>query len=199
MMANPREVRGWTVAALGGAIAYVAFAVRMWAIFGTPAWPVPVHETLLVIAVAGVAIAAVGLREALWYFLVQADGIPMFAASLLLLAAGMLRLFDIPAQTDASFMGVLFVAAMLEWMAIPLLSYRSAAALIAVAVLALAIAALTTGFAFLPAPFAAAVDPWSWSPLAARILELAALGAVGNMLFVVKQVPPARERTGRPA
>ena len=198
-MANPREVRGWAVTALGGSIAYTAFGVRMWAVVASPAWPVPVEPTLLVVAFLGVAVAAAGLREALWYFLVEADGVSMYAASLLLIAAGTLHLFQIPMQTDSSFMLGLFMAAMLEWMAVPLLSYRSRPALAAVGVMVVVIVVLTAGFTFLPAPFAAAVVPWSWSPLAARIMELAALGAIGNMLLVVRHVAPGPEGTGRPA
>ncbi len=199
MMANPREVRGWAVVALGGGIAFSSFATQMWAIFGKPAWPVPVNETLLVVAFIGFAVGAVGLREALWYLLVQADGVPMYAASVLLLAAGTLLLFEIVDQTNADYMLVLFVAAMLEWMVIPLLSYRSSVLRAAVAAMVLAIVVLTTGFAFLPPPFDAAVNPWSWSPLLARILELAAVGAIGNMLLVAKHVSPVAERAGRPA
>jgi len=199
MMANAREVRGWAVVALGGAIGFSAFAARLWAIFETPIWLIPVDETLLVVAFIGVAIGAVGLHRALWYLLVRADGVSMYAASVLLLAPGTLHLFEIPGQTNADFMLVLFMAAILEWMVIPLLSYRSRVLRGAVAAIVLVIVLLTSGFAFLPPPFDAAVNPWSWSPLLARILELAAVGAIGNMLVVAKHVPPASERAGRPA
>jgi len=199
MMANPREVRGWSVVLLGGGIALAAWATRMWAIFGDPAWPVPVHDTLLVIAFIGVAIGAVGLHGALWYKLVRADGTAMYAASVLLLAAGTLHLFEIPNQTNADFMQVLFAAAVLEWMAIPLLSYGSPALRSAVAAMVFLVVLLTSGFAFLPPPFDAVVAPWSWMPLLTRILELAAVGAIGSLLLAARHVPPAPERAGRPA
>ncbi len=198
-MAYPREAGGWAIVLLGGSIAYSAFGVRMWSVFALPTWPVPVHETLLLVALVGVATAAVGLREALWYFLVAADGVPMYAACVLLMAAGALHLFQIPAQINASFMLVLFLAALLEWFALPLLTYRSVPGLAIVAALVLVVVLLSSGVAFLPSPFSAAVDPWGWMGIAVRILELAALGAIGNMLFVVREVPPHSRRTGRPA
>lgn len=195
-MANPREVRGWTVALVGGSVAYTAFAIRIWAIFALPAWPVPVHESLLALGLVGVVVAAVGLRQALWYYLVAPDGLPMYAAAVLLFAAGVLHLFQIPTQFDSAFMMTLFLAAILEWFALPLLTYRKILALAAVVVLVLVIVLLTSGLAFLPSPFSTAVDAWGWTAIAARILELAALGAAGNMLFLAKEVPPASERTG---
>lgn len=193
-MANPRETLGWAIVALGGSLAYVAFAVRMWAIFAKPSWPVPVHETLLILALIGVAIAGVGLQQALWYFLVQADGMAMLGASVFLVASGTFLLFEIPVQTDSGYMMFLLVAAMLEWMAVPLLSYRRRTAVGLVAALALAVVVLTTGFSFLPPPFPAAVDPWGWSALVAKGLGALALGAMGNMVLVLDRVPPASDR-----
>lgn len=193
-MANPRETRGWAVVALGGGVAYLAFSVRMWAIFASPDWPVPVHESLLIVALVGVAIAGVGLQQALWYFLVQADGMAMLGASGLLLASGTFLLFEIPAQTDSGYMTFLLVAALLEWMAVPLLSYRRRLALGLVSLLALAVVGLSTGLALLPPPFDAVVDPWGLSGLVAKGLGLLALGAMGNMLLVLNRVSPASER-----
>ena len=128
-MAKPREVRGWIVYASGVGVAFLMLAYRFYyAVTGSPS-PFLVVEWVdvpLIIGVLAGALAAAGLHQALWYFLVKRDGWTLYGASLLLFLVGTLLLYGLPAHlAQPTFLYLMFTAALVVYVYPPALSYGS--------------------------------------------------------------------------
>ncbi len=130
-MARPREVRGWVVYGIGVAIAFLMLAFRLY--YGTGAVTSPflliswIDIPLLIGILAG-AVAALGLHQALWYFLVKPGGWTLFAASFLMFVVASLFFYALPAHlAGQTFFLLMFFASLVLFLYVPTLSYGSRA------------------------------------------------------------------------
>ena len=130
-MARPREVRGWVVYGIGVAIAFLMLAFRLY--YGTGGATSPflliswVDVPLLIGILAG-AVAALGLHQALWYFLVKPGGWALFAGSFLMFVVASLFFYALPAHlAEPTFFFLMFFASLVLFLYVPTLSYGSRA------------------------------------------------------------------------
>jgi len=131
-MAKPREVRGWLVYGTGVAVAFLMLAFRFHYVMGgvvAPYFLVPWVDVPLVIAILAGALAAAGLHQALWSFLVRPGGMVLYLASLLMFVVATLFLFALPSHfaATAAFFYPMFTAAVVLYVYVPTLSYESRA------------------------------------------------------------------------
>ena len=130
-MARPREVRGWVVYGIGVAVAILMLAFRLY--YGTGAATSPfllvswIDVALLIGILAG-AIAAAGLHQALWYFLVKPGGWTLYGASFLMFVVASLFFYAVPTHlADRTLFLLMFFASLVLFLYVPTLSYSSRA------------------------------------------------------------------------
>lgn len=127
-MAKPREARGWFVYGVAVAVSFLVLAFRIAYADGasSPYFLIPFVDVPFVIAILAVALAALGLYQALWYSLVKPDGLPMYAGSLLMFLVALLLFYALPAHLIRQDVFLLqFLAALVLFAYVPTLSYRS--------------------------------------------------------------------------
>lgn len=127
-MARPREARGWFLYAVGVAVAFLMLTLRFtyWDEPNAPYVIVPFLDIPLILGVVAVVLAASGLHQALWYFLVKRVGPPMYGASLLMFGAALLLFYALPDHLGRRDVFLLqFAAAVVLFLYVPTLSYES--------------------------------------------------------------------------
>ena len=134
-IARPREARGWFVYAVGVSVAFLMLALRLYYETGSATSPFLLYSWIDVPFLIGIlagALAAVGLHQALWYFLVKPGGWTLYGASFLMFAVASLFFYALPGHVP----GVgpappfpvflpMFVASLVLYLYVPALSYGS--------------------------------------------------------------------------
>ena len=142
-VARPREVRGWLVygSAIGAAFLMLAFRLYYGPGPGTsPFLLISWIDIPFLVALLAAALAAIGLHQALWYFLVKPGGWVLYGASLLMFVVASLFFYALPnhlvpaggppgpspgpGPSTTSFL-LMFVAALVLYLYVPALSYGS--------------------------------------------------------------------------
>lgn len=193
-MARPREVRGWIVYGIGVGVAFLMLGFRLF--YGTGKGTSPflfvawIDVPFLIGVLAG-ALAAVGLQQALWYFLVKPGGRTLYGASFLMFVVASLFAYALPDHVQVGTLFLLmFVASLVLYLYVPALSYGSRGWL---AIAAAGSAGLLAGSLYGPyqgmAPF---TDPLVASTIAAEgLLILAVLRLLQLAVQRSRAVAPA--------
>jgi len=127
-VARPREVRGWLVYGVAVAVAYLMLAFRLY--YGTGMGTSPfllfswIDLPFLIGILAG-ALAALGLHQALWYFLVKPGGGTLYAATFLMFIVASLFFYALPNHVGTTFFLLMFLASVVLFLYAPALSYGS--------------------------------------------------------------------------
>lgn len=126
-VARPREARGWFVYALAVTAAFLVLILRLvYADVEAPYLLLPFVDLALLAAVLAGVLALLGLRQALWYHLVKRIGPPLWAASFLMFAVGVMLFYALPDHLGRQdiFLSQ-FTAALVLFVYVPALSYGS--------------------------------------------------------------------------
>lgn len=191
-MAKPREVRGWLIYAAAVAVAYVMLAFRLYYATGgavPPYFLAPWLDIPLVAAVLAGALAATGLHQALWSFLVRPTGRTLYLASLLMFIVATLFFYAIPRHLTAGtgFYYLMFTAAVVLYVYVPTLSYDSRAFL--------GVAAVGTGVLLASSLYGPLMGA---APLLNPVV-FATIAAEGLLLVLVLRLLQMAVRKPRPA
>ena len=131
-MAKPREVRGWIVYGIGVAVSFLMLAFRLYydgpVVHTSPFLVLSWIDVPLTIGILAGATAALGLHQALWFYLVKPGGWTLFAASFLMFGVATLFFYALPVHlAEATFFFLTFIASLILFLFVPSLSYGSRA------------------------------------------------------------------------